>query len=204
MSPTLYSYVVDHDHGYAPNPEQGLCSLVHCKFGGYSGRRNVVEKADVGDWILGSGGVSRSSAGNGRIIYLMRVDRKIPFAEYLASPEFHGRVDCHDNGSQNVFALLSDHFFYFGGNALDRSNLPSILAQAALFKKGPGFRADLPQSQVRLLTQWFERTFKIGVHGEPCDGRIVGVKASLRPQFKCGWRRCARAPNTSLELARGR
>jgi hypothetical protein len=201
MTPILYSYVVDHDHGYAPNPEQGLCSLVHCKFSGNGKRRNVVEKAEVGDWILGSGGVSRSSAGNDRIIYLMRVDRKIPFAEYLSSSEFHGRVDCRDAGRQNIFALLSQHYFYFGRNALDKANLPTALAQLALFKKGPGFRADLPLSQVRLLTQWFDRTFKTGVHGQPCDGRISGVRTLQRPQFKCGY---ARAPNTSLERTRER
>src|SRR5688572_25583796 len=167
MSPILYSYVVDHDHGYAPNPERGLCSLVHCKFGGYGGRRNIVEKAEVGDWILGSGGVSKSSAGNGRILYLMRVDRKIPFEQYLSGSEFQGRLDCHDGGFLNIFALLSEHYFYFGRNALDKFALPSALAQLALFKKGPGFRADLPQREMRLLTQWFERTFKSGVHGQP-------------------------------------
>ncbi|MBW2740862.1 MAG: hypothetical protein JRE64_18905 [Deltaproteobacteria bacterium] len=27
MKPKLYSYVVDHDYGYAPNPFDGYCTL---------------------------------------------------------------------------------------------------------------------------------------------------------------------------------
>lgn len=46
--PTLFSYIVDHDLGFAPNPFGGYCTLVRCKFGGKTGRRNVVELADVG------------------------------------------------------------------------------------------------------------------------------------------------------------
>jgi hypothetical protein len=42
---TLFSYVVDHDLGFAPNPASGYCTLVHCKFEGKSGRRNIVELA---------------------------------------------------------------------------------------------------------------------------------------------------------------
>lgn len=57
--PTLFSYVVDHDHGFAPNPYGGYCTLVHCKFGGERGRQNIVEMAKVGDWIVGTGGRSK-------------------------------------------------------------------------------------------------------------------------------------------------
>ena len=54
----LYSYVVDHDYGHNPNPYGGICTLVHCKCGGEIHKRNIVEMAEVGDWILGSGGMS--------------------------------------------------------------------------------------------------------------------------------------------------
>jgi len=91
---TLYSYVVDHDLGFAPNPASGYCTLVHCKFGGHSGRRNIVEQADVGDWIVGTGGTSKDSAGHGKLIYLMRVDEKLPFQRFLADARFRGRRDC--------------------------------------------------------------------------------------------------------------
>ena len=50
--------------------------LAHCKFS-QSGRRNLVEMAEIGDWIVGTGGKSASSAGHGRLIYAMRVTDKI-------------------------------------------------------------------------------------------------------------------------------
>jgi len=64
----LFSYVVDHDHGYVPNPYDGVCTLFHCKYGGFHRRRNIVEMVEVDDWILGSGGSSKQSAGVNKII----------------------------------------------------------------------------------------------------------------------------------------
>jgi hypothetical protein len=60
---TLFSYVVDHDLGFAPNPASGYCTLVHCKFGGHRTRRNIVELANEGDWLIGTGGGSKESSG---------------------------------------------------------------------------------------------------------------------------------------------
>jgi hypothetical protein len=165
---SLFSYVVDHDIGFAPNPYGGFCTLVHCKFGGTDGRPNIVELAEEQDWVLGSGGQSKKSAGNGRIIYLMRVDEKLPFREYLRDPRFKGRTDCIDHGAGNQFALVSCTYYYFGKNALPLSDLPSSVAPATVLKRGPGFRRDLPEAKLEKLTAWFSRTYKIGMHGDPC------------------------------------
>jgi hypothetical protein len=51
----LFSYVVDHDNGFAPNPFGGLCTLAKCKYG-TPAKRNVVELANEGDWVIGTGG----------------------------------------------------------------------------------------------------------------------------------------------------
>ena len=64
----LFSYVVDHDLGFAPNPYGGFCTLAHCKFSS-SGRKNIVELAKVGDWIAGTAGVGPLNAGHGKLIY---------------------------------------------------------------------------------------------------------------------------------------
>ncbi len=40
----IFSYVVDHDNGFSPNPYYGVCTLAHCKFG-KKGKKNVVELA---------------------------------------------------------------------------------------------------------------------------------------------------------------
>ena len=88
--PKLYSYVVDHDHGFAPCPFGGFCTLAKCKYG--TKKRNIVEMADEGDWIAGTGGVKAESAGHGKLIYAMRVDEKIPLADYCRGNKGH-RID---------------------------------------------------------------------------------------------------------------
>ena len=56
----LFSYVVDRDLGFAPNPYGGFCTLAHCKFS-ISGKKKIVELAKIGDWIAGTGGLVRSA-----------------------------------------------------------------------------------------------------------------------------------------------
>jgi hypothetical protein len=80
--PRLFSYVVDHDYGYAPCPFGGFCTLAKCKYGTIKckngTRRNIVELAEEGDWIAGTGGADLDkSAGHSKLIYAMRVDERI-------------------------------------------------------------------------------------------------------------------------------
>ena len=42
----LYSYIVAHDGGFAPNPFWGYCTLANCK-------PKIRQTAKVGDWIVG-------------------------------------------------------------------------------------------------------------------------------------------------------
>lgn len=80
--PKLFSYVVDHDDGVAPCAEGSYCTLVHCKFSGDRGRRNVVELAEQGDWVVGTGGKGQRSSGNtSTIIYAMEVTEKMTLEE---------------------------------------------------------------------------------------------------------------------------
>jgi len=90
--PGLFSYVVQHDLGWAPNPSDGFCTLAKCKYGS-ARKRNIVELAEVGDWISGTGGADpRVSAGHGRLVYAMRVDEKLTLAQYHADPRFAVRA----------------------------------------------------------------------------------------------------------------
>jgi hypothetical protein len=170
--PTLFSYVVDHDNGFAPNPMSGYCSLVHCKFDRTGKRRSIVELAIEDDWIIGTGGASAKSSGNGTILYLMRVDEKLPFTEFLADARFRGREDCVDLGLGNKYALISSHYFYFGMNAVDVSALPGALRIKGLVKTGAGYRRDYPEKLIPQLGNWFEQRYQIGMHGEPCGNRF--------------------------------
>ncbi len=44
----IYSYVLRYDDGVAPNPFFGFCTLAVCK-------PVIRRKAQVGDWIIGTG-----------------------------------------------------------------------------------------------------------------------------------------------------
>ncbi len=164
--PNLFSYVVDHDHGFAPNPFGGFCSLAKCKYGG--SRRNIVEMARVGDWIAGTGGSSRKSAGHGRLVYAMRVDEIKPLDEYCAA-HHRKRVDAkpEPDGTSRV-ALLSYHFFYFGKNAIDVSRIPTANLHHPFEKAGPGYRCDFTDEFINDFARWLETSFRVGVHGRPC------------------------------------
>jgi hypothetical protein len=192
---TLFSYVVDHDHGFAPNPYDGYCTLVHCKFGGERGRQNIVEMAKVGDWIVGTGGRNKNSSGGGTLLYLMRVDEKLPFQDFLTDKRFRGRSDSIDLGSGNKFALISRKYFYFGGKALKISDLPRELAGKGLVKKGPGLRRDYPAKTLKVLVRWFESRFAAGMHGDPCT---VG-----RVDLRLGGQRIAKEKTSGNDRSRG-
>jgi putative DNA base modification enzyme with NMAD domain len=84
----LYSYIVKHDTGFAPNPFHGYCTLACCK-------PKIRQKAVKGDWIVG---LTPKAAGN-RIVYLMRVDEVIEsFAEYWRDRRFAPKKPSYGNG----------------------------------------------------------------------------------------------------------
>ena len=99
----LFSYVVDHDYGVAPNPFNGYCTLAECK---WEGDHNILQMAKKGDWIVGTGGANLSkSAGNGKLIYAMRVDEKLSLKNYCCDSRFKERIDAkhHTRGRWRSF-----------------------------------------------------------------------------------------------------
>lgn len=166
--PRLFSYVVDHDHGLAPNPTGGLCTLAKCKYG--TKRRNIIELAEEGDWIAGTGGADRGkSAGHGKLIYAMRIDHKMPLSEYCRAYQ-EKRLDAeHDIDEDGRFALLSRHFYYFGRNAVDLSEIPQNYLDHEFEKKGPGHRSDFSPAFIEEFTNWLQKNFAAGVHGLSCQ-----------------------------------
>ena len=166
----IFSYVVDHDEGREPNPYFSLCTLCRCKFSkkaeatqGRNGGKNIVELAREGDWVIGTGGASKKSAGHGKLVYAMLVDERPTRWEYFArfkekKPERpHGEFQKHEQ-----FALVSRHFYYFGANAID---IPERFKHFQ--KKGPGFRYVDPV-QFRSFLEWLTKKAEPGKHGEPC------------------------------------
>lgn len=186
----LYSYVVEHDNGYAPNPYFGVCTLCRCKF---EGRRNIVPLANVGDWVIGTGGASKRSAGHGKLVYAMRVDEKLTRWEYFIDRRFqqkkpaktgtyeqtrgdnvspHGDFEKHEQ-----FALLSRHFYYFGAKAID------VPKEFDIEKRGPGFRSHFSPSDISRFIEWLQTAYTGGKHGEPCYRVSVDRSAGSK---RCG------------------
>lgn len=194
----MYSYVVDHDNGVAPNPSRGLCTLAKCKFS-KSGKRNVVEMAEVGDWIIGTGGSAGlargESAGRGKLIYAMRVEEKVPLAAYCR--KYAGkRIDAdHEPVVDGRFALLSRHFYYFGRNALP---IPQRFLDHPLEKKGPGYRRDFSESFIKEFTGWLDKSFKVRAYAPPCKPSELLATRRCSPKRKPSERvttsRCAPMP----------
>ena len=161
--PTLYSYVVAADSGVAPNPLGGMCSLVVCK-------PEIRLHATVGDWVAGTGAGERQ----GRLVYAMRVTDKMTMGEYYtrfpdradALYDFtydpphqreegpHGAKD-YDRDIRGKYALLSDHFYYFGKDA---PTLPEHLR--GMVKSGRGHRSVSNAPYVEPFISWVEHTYE--------------------------------------------
>lgn len=86
----LYTYVLDHDLGLAPNPFWGYCTLAVCK-----PRIRKSKKLSIGDWIIGTGSRAlekRHSRKKGvyvnNLIYAMEVNEVVSMQEYWNDPRF--------------------------------------------------------------------------------------------------------------------
>ena len=77
----LYSYVLREDTGLAPNPYHGFCTLACCK-------GPIRIRAEVGDWIIGTGSDSRGKWRGNHISYAMRVTEVLKFDEYWRDERF--------------------------------------------------------------------------------------------------------------------
>ncbi len=164
----IFSYVVDHDYGFAPNPENGLCSLARCKYGTPE-KANLVEKARVGDWIIGTVGKKNTKGGSsilhGGLLYAMKVTEKITLKDYVArypnrrDAQFQG--GCDRESLSGRFSLLSDLFFYFGNKAISLYDLPQYDAHP-ISKKGPGYRRDFDETYVQQLETWLLTNYQVG------------------------------------------
>jgi len=193
----LFSYVVEHDEGHAPNPHFRICTLCRCKFRkSPKGRRNIVELAQPGDWVIGTGGANPlRSAGRGKLVYAMQVEEKLTRQQYYEDNRFerkkplpsgsydrkHGDNERPTNPFEKhcQFALISHRFYYFRRNAIciDKKKFPD------LEKTGRGFRSHFEGDIVKQFVKWITR-HKLGKQGDPCmketykEGRKQACKSS--------------------------
>jgi hypothetical protein len=182
----VYSYVVTHDYGFAPNPFNGMLTLATCK-------PKIRAQAAVGDWVMGTGSASR--VGRDRLIFAGCISEVVSLAEYGSSERFqskiprapsaecslrgdniyfrsasgqwsqrrnpfHGKAEMkHDISGSNV--LVCEQFWYFGSNA---KLIPERFM--SLVKKGPAHKHNAGNPAVPAFLTWLQR-FEPGRRGEP-------------------------------------
>ena len=95
-----YSYKIVRDYGFAPNPFHGICTLATCK-------PHVRLKANIGDWIIGSG--AKTTNLDGRIIYAMLVSEKVSFEEYSQNAKYARKKPLISGGLKRIHG---DNIYY--------------------------------------------------------------------------------------------
>jgi hypothetical protein len=185
--------VVDHDDGKEPNPYFGTCTLCRCKFSKKRGKRNIVELAADrvlnGEeiWVIGTGGKSKRSAGNGTLIYVMRVDERLTREEFCKKyPKKNSDPPKSSFEKHEQFALVSRHFWYFGAKAKvipDRFKREKLNG-FKLEKKGQGFRCIDPDD-FNLFLEWLKRQGEPGKYGEPCGKSFPQLKGCKSCKSSC-------------------
>jgi len=182
----VYSYVVTHDYGFAPNPFGGVLTLATCK-------PQIRKNAKVGDWIMGTG--SAGGIGKEKLIFTGKVTEILTIEAYGISNKykfkipdkgsekwrrrgdniyyldshgewiqrinpFHGPHDqSHDLSGKNV--LVCREFWYFGASA---PILPTEFM--SLVKKGPAHKHNQDNPYVPKFLSWL-KTHRSGLRGPP-------------------------------------
>lgn len=106
MARSLFSYIVRFDSGFAPNPFHGYCTLATCK-------PLIRARAQVNDWLVGTGSNAKSIRRGGCLVYAMRVTEIISTKEYWADPRFE---DKKPNLHYNWIAASGDNIYEPLGN----------------------------------------------------------------------------------------
>lgn len=75
----VFTYVIDHDLGFAPNPFHGVCTLACCK-------PRIRNKAEIGDYVIGTGAVRPNLRGH--LTYWMLVEEITTFDKYWKDRRF--------------------------------------------------------------------------------------------------------------------
>ncbi|AHG79315.1 hypothetical protein X875_6970 [Mannheimia varigena USDA-ARS-USMARC-1388] len=213
----IKSYVITHDHGFAPNPYGGYLTLATCK-------PQIRRTANVGDIIVATG--SRSGIYKNKLIYAGIICEIMHMDKYFCDPRFEikkpsNKDECylqgdniyykehndwkqlpnnyhdeeginHDLKSKNV--LICEEFWYFGNNApLIPENLLEII------KIGPAHKNISDPKIISEFLDWIS-DFQRGLIGKPIGQTSLKVQNCNQPQVSS---KCAnsKTPSTSQPKA---
>ncbi len=104
----VYSYLVEHDLGLAPNPFGQYCTLAVCK-----PKIRKSGKLQLGDWIIGTGSKALEETSNRKVrnhlIYAMEVSEIISLEEYWNDNRFQYKKPIM-NGT--LISMYGDNFYH--------------------------------------------------------------------------------------------
>jgi hypothetical protein len=205
---TLFTYTVRVDRGSAPNPFWGICTLAICKpkirrvaqpgdwvvgFGAknvdgidYSGKivyaMRVHESLTFKEYDdLCKAQLKGKVPDVGHKDYRRRLGDCI--FDYSKDPEGKMRLSVHtlknrkkDLSGRNV--LLSDHFYYFGSEAV---KIPEQLKELVIQQQG--HRSTMNDPLKHEFVEWIENNFKANtIYGKP---QVFDEKCERRDLKKC-------------------
>lgn len=184
----LYTYVMQHDAGLAPNPFWGTCTLAVCT------PNHQGSRARRGDWIAG---VSDKRRGY-KLIHVMEVDERVHLNDYFHDERFAAKKPtlegtaqqrCGDNfysldatgrwiqhpnryhtgpaclaqDTRHPCVFVARRFWYLGRKAVD---MPA--AFMPMFG-GRGARVNHPPELVSSFKAWVQASLKEGLNALPRD-----------------------------------
>jgi len=159
-----YSYRIDHDKGFAPNPDEGICTVSGCK-------SNTVEKwIEPGGWMIGIGGDNTGKSD--KLIYAMEVEEKLGYREFAKRYPQKSEYLSENKAGENV--LISEKFYYLGDKAID---LPKKLDHLIWNRQGCVSNC-ISDKDIELLEQYLnDQGFEdYGEYGEPNNKKVSKEK----------------------------
>jgi len=202
---TLFSYILAHDTGATPNPFFGACTLAICK----PTIRRVAQPGDwiiatgparhhthaklvyamrVAE-VLSLEHYFHDPRFNNKKPDLADKDPLRHVGDNLYQPDPDGTwsqlpgprtPEQAPKDLRGKNALIADHFFYFGTNAIP---LPPSFQK--LIHTNQGHRSQFPNDLVRRFITWLDGKHTPGIHGHPTDAGPVsissGASTAVRP-----------------------
>jgi Nucleotide modification associated domain 2 len=199
---TVFSYVIEHDLGFAPNPFHGACTLACCK-------PQIRKKAKIGDYVLGTGAVKPNLRGH--LTFWMQVDEITTFDEYWNDVRFRRKkanmagttflrygdnIYHRDGGDQyrqeDSFHSRDDGSVSLGDLKRDTGTTDKVLIGhrfafwgreglkmpdhlTCFLKSGPAHRCNFTEEQIEALLQWLN-TLPRGYLGEPAHWQFLNAE----------------------------
>jgi hypothetical protein len=198
----VFSYVIEHDLGFAPNPFHGVCTLACCK-------PAIRKKAERGDYVLGTGAVKPKLRGH--LTFWMRVDEVLTFDEYWQDRRFrrkkprmsgttclrYGDNIYHRDGGETFqqedsFHSLEDGSLSLGDLERDTGTTEKVLIGrdfaywgragvkfpehlTGFLKRGPSHRYRFTDEQIASLLSWLD-SLPRGYIDEPAHWQFLDKK----------------------------